>query len=164
MLRMWYGRRRRIRGVSELRQAHRGRMPALQPRAAAGLEFLSVLRSQYIGTEACAEAAARTVLAGKASGAPKLADGPIEAVRMLRVARTGAVKARTATLNTLRSVVITAPEPLRTQLRSLSSAQLVVACTRLRPDVTKLADRGQVDDLSSAGRLTYPDLANAAAD
>ena len=43
-----------------------------------------------------AEAAARTVLAGKASGAPKLADGPIEAIRMLRVARNGAVKARTA--------------------------------------------------------------------
>lgn len=56
-----------------------------------------------------AEAAARTVLAGKASGAPKLADGPIEAIRMLRVARNGAVKARTAALNTLRSMVITAP-------------------------------------------------------
>lgn len=39
------------------------------------------------------EAAARTVLAGKASGAPKLADGPIEAIRMLRIARNGAVKA-----------------------------------------------------------------------
>ncbi len=39
-----------------------------------------------------AEAAARTVLAGNASGAPKLATGPIEAIRMLRVARTGAVK------------------------------------------------------------------------
>ena len=38
-----------------------------------------------------AEAAARTVLAGEASGAPKLADGPIEAIRMLRVARLGAV-------------------------------------------------------------------------
>ena len=87
-----------------------------------------------------AEAAARTVLAGKASGAPKLADGPIEAIRMLRVARNGAVKARTAALNTLRSMVITAPEPLRTQLRSLSSAQLVAACARLRPDLANLAE------------------------
>ncbi|RFZ07172.1 Transposase IS116/IS110/IS902 family protein [Mycobacterium marinum] len=87
-----------------------------------------------------AEAAARTVLAGKASGAPKLADGPIEAIRMLRVTRNGAVQARTATLNTLRSLVITAPEPLRTQLRSLTSAQLVTACAHLRPDLTKLAD------------------------
>ena len=87
-----------------------------------------------------AEAAARTVLAGTASGAPKLADGPIEAIRMLRVARNGAVKARTAALNTLRSMVITAPEPLRTQLRSLSSNHLVAACARLRPDSTNLAE------------------------
>jgi hypothetical protein len=34
-----------------------------------------------------AEAAARTVLAGKDSGPPKLATGPIEAIRMIRVAR-----------------------------------------------------------------------------
>lgn len=87
-----------------------------------------------------AEAAARTVLAGKASGAPKLADGPIEAIRMLRVARNGAVKARTAALNTLRSMIITAPEPLRTHLRPLSSAQLVAACARLRPDPNNLPD------------------------
>jgi Transposase IS116/IS110/IS902 family len=59
---------------------------------------------------------------------------------MLRVARNGAVKARTAALNTLRSMVITAPEPLRTQLRSRSSAQLVAACARLRPDLTNLAE------------------------
>jgi transposase len=90
-----------------------------------------------------AEAAARTVLAGKASGAPKLADGPIEAIRMLRVARGGAVKARTAALNTLRSMVITAPESLRTQLRGLSSAQLVTACARLRPDISDLTDPTQ---------------------
>jgi len=87
-----------------------------------------------------AEAAARTVLAGTASGAPKLADGPIEAIRMLRVARTGAVKACTAARNTLRSMVITAPEPLRSQLRAMSSAQLVAAAARLRPDLENLAD------------------------
>jgi transposase len=87
-----------------------------------------------------AEAAARTVLAGKASGAPKLADGPIEAIRMLRVARIGAVKAKTAAINTLRSMLITAPETLRTQLHGLSAAQLVGVCARLRPDFANLAD------------------------
>lgn len=90
-----------------------------------------------------AEAAARTVLAGRASGAPKLADGPIEAIRMLRVARIDAVKARTAAVNTLRSMLITAPESLRTQLRGLSSAQLVAACARLRPDSSNLGDPAQ---------------------
>jgi len=87
-----------------------------------------------------AEAAARTVLAGKASGVPKLADGPIEAIRMLRVARIGAVKAKTAAMNTLRTMLITAPDSLRSQLHGLSPAQLVNACARLRPDLANLAD------------------------
>ena len=90
-----------------------------------------------------AEAAARTVLAGRASGAPKIADGPIEAVRMLRVARIGAVKAKTAAVNTLRAMLVTAPDTLRTQLQGLSPAQLVSACTKLRPDLTKLGDPAQ---------------------
>ncbi|MEB4029450.1 transposase, partial [Mycobacterium ulcerans] len=54
-----------------------------------------------------AEAAARTVLAGRASGASKLVDGPIEAIRMLRVARSDAVKAKTAAVNALRAMLIT---------------------------------------------------------
>jgi transposase len=87
-----------------------------------------------------AEAAARTALAGNASGAPKLATGPIEAIRMLRVARTGAVKAKTAASNTLLGLVITAPEPLRSQLRELSTSQLVDACLRFRPDTANLTD------------------------
>jgi transposase len=37
-------------------------------------------------------------------------------------------------------MVITAPEPLRSQLRTLSSAQLVAAAARLRPDLSNLAD------------------------
>lgn len=87
-----------------------------------------------------AEAAARTVLAGNASGAPKLATGPIEAIRMLRVARTGAIKAKTAATNTLQAVLVTAPEPLRSQLRHLSTTKLVAACLRLRPDMSSLHD------------------------
>jgi transposase len=80
-----------------------------------------------------AEAAARSVLAGNASGAPKLATGAIEAIRMLRVARTGAVKAKTAAANTLIGLLVTAPEPLRSQLRLLSTAKLIDTCLRLRP-------------------------------
>lgn len=87
-----------------------------------------------------AESAARTVLAGKASGAPKLATGPIEAIRMLRIARSGAVKAKTAACNTLLGLVVTAPEPLRSQLRELSTSKLIDACLRLRPDTAQLVD------------------------
>ncbi len=62
---------------------------------------------------------------------------------MLREARVGAVKARTAAPNTLRSTVITAPESLRTQLRGLSTSQLMAACARLRPDISDFADPTQ---------------------
>ncbi len=90
-----------------------------------------------------AEAAARAVLAGNANGAPKLATGTIEAIRTLRVARIAAVKAKTAATNTLIALVVTAPEPLRSQLRVSSTAKLVASCIRLRPDLDHLADPGR---------------------
>jgi transposase len=95
-----------------------------------------------------AEAAAPSVLAGNASGSPKLATGAIEAIRMLRVARTGAVKAKTAAANTLIGLLVTAPEPLRSQLRGLSTAKLIDTCLRLRPDLTDLADPVQAAQAS----------------
>lgn len=95
-----------------------------------------------------AEAAARTVLAGNASGTPKLATGPIEAIRMLRVARTGAIKAKTAAANTLLAVVVTAPEPLRSQLRAVSTTKLIDACLRFRPDTDNLHDPVQAAKFS----------------
>ena len=42
-----------------------------------------------------AEAAARAVLAGEASGVPKSADGTVGMIRALRAARRSAIKART---------------------------------------------------------------------
>jgi transposase len=42
-----------------------------------------------------AEAAARAVLAGEASGVPKSADGTVEMIRALRAARRSAIKSRT---------------------------------------------------------------------
>ena len=48
-------------------------------------------------------------LAGTASGAPKTRTGPVEAIRALRVARRGAVKARTAALNQLHGLLTSAP-------------------------------------------------------
>lgn len=102
------------------------------------------LRRQHGKSDALdAEAAARTVLAGKASGAPKLSTGPIEAIRALRTARVGALKAKTAATNTLMAMVVTAPEPLRSKLRDLSRLQLVAACIRLRPDTARMTDPTQ---------------------
>jgi transposase len=80
-----------------------------------------------------AEAAARAVLAGEATTAPKTASGAVEMLRVLRVARRSAVKAHTQAANQLASLVVTAPEPLRQQLRPLRPPQLVRTAARLRP-------------------------------
>jgi hypothetical protein len=72
-----------------------------------------------------AEAAARAVQAGTTLGQPKTADGPVEMLRALRLARSSAVKARTQAANLLHALVITAPDPLQAQLRGLPLAKLV---------------------------------------
>lgn len=91
-----------------------------------------------------AEAAARAVLAGTARVVPKRADGPVEAVRALRIARLGAIKAKTAATNTLRSMIITAPEPLRAQLPAAGLPNKIIdTCARLRPDTEHLDDPTQ---------------------
>jgi transposase len=80
-----------------------------------------------------AEAAARAVQAGAALGRPKSTDGQVEMLRALRVARRSAVKARTQAANQLHALVITAPDPLRGELRGLGLAGLVARAARLRP-------------------------------
>jgi transposase len=84
--------------------------------------------------------AARAALSGQASGTPKTRTGPVEAIRALRVARRGAVKARTAALNQLHGLVAAAPEILRAELVALPTAALVAACAALTADDTRMSD------------------------
>jgi len=86
-----------------------------------------------------AYAAAEAVASGRASGTPKTRDGRVESIRLLRVTRNGAVKARTQAINQLRDMLVTAPAQLREQLRHLSTAALVDRCAHLRP-AADLAD------------------------
>ena len=67
-----------------------------------------------------AEAAARAALCGKAAAVPKSGDGPFEAIRMLRLVRRSAVKARTQAANQIHSVLVTAPEPEKAQLADMN--------------------------------------------
>ncbi len=90
--------------------------------------------------------AARAVQAGDANGQPRGNDGDVEALRAIRIAHRSAHKARTQAINQLRALVVTAPEQLRDQLRSLSALELVRTASRFRPsdstnDVTKVAMR-----------------------
>jgi len=80
-----------------------------------------------------AEAAARAVQAGVALGRPKTTDGQVEMLRAVRVVRSSAVKARTQAANQLHALVITAPDPLRSELRGLGLARLVARAAKFRP-------------------------------
>ena len=80
-----------------------------------------------------AEAAARAVLSAEAAGSPKAGDDLVEMIRLLRVARGTAIKARTQAINALRSLLVTAPPELREQLRALSTSRLVGKAAQLRP-------------------------------
>lgn len=76
--------------------------------------------------------AARAAQGGDALGDAKTRDGNIEAMRVLRVARCSARKARTQTLNQMRSLIATAPDDLRGELRNLNVYRLLERCTVYR--------------------------------
>jgi transposase len=77
--------------------------------------------------------AARSAQSGEAAGDAKTRDGNVEAMRVLRVARNSARKARTQTLNQMRSLVSTAPESIRTELRNLTVYRLLECASAYRP-------------------------------
>jgi transposase len=80
-----------------------------------------------------AEAAARAVLAGVATAIPKAGDGTVELIRVLKVARDTAVRARSQALITLKTLVVTAPATLREELGGLADTPLVRRCAGFRP-------------------------------
>jgi transposase len=82
-----------------------------------------------------AEMAARSVQSGVATGTPKAADGSTEMIRMLKVARDSAVKARTQSLNQMKSLLVTGPAELRESIRGLSTPRLLDRCSAFRPGV-----------------------------
>jgi transposase len=98
-----------------------------------------------------AVSAARAAFAGDALGAPKTRDGMVEAIRVLRLARTSATRDRTRALNQMRALVTTAPDELRAQLRALTIPRLVRAAAGLRP-----AGR---TDVTNANRVALKTLA-----
>lgn len=81
-----------------------------------------------------AEAAARAALSGTRTATPKARTGPVEALRNLRVARRSAISQRADCIRRMKTLIITAPDPLRDQLRALTVTQLLTTCTALRPD------------------------------
>jgi transposase len=85
-----------------------------------------------------AEQAARAVLATTARSVPKTKAGPVEVIRILRIARSTAVKARTQAMNAIHAIVVSAPDVLREDLIQLRGRALITGCAHLRPETTKL--------------------------
>ena len=109
--------------------------------SAAGVEVVEVNRpdrsqrrrrgkSDVLDAAAAAEAA-RT---GNRIAIPKSRDGQVEALRVLRLTRASAVKARTKAFQQLDQMLVTGPERLRDQLRDLPKMRLIRCCAAWRPE------------------------------
>src|SRR6476659_5476723 len=77
--------------------------------------------------------AARAALSGRASGIAKSADGDVEAIRVLLVARRSSRNVRIKYLNQIRHLGFTAPDELRERLRDVPADQLARTAASLRP-------------------------------
>jgi transposase len=90
-----------------------------------------------------AEAAARAALGRVRTGIPKVRDGKVEALRNLRVARRSAVDQRADCQRRIKTMIVTAPDHLRAQLRGLPKRKLLNTCAAMRPDTEHVADPTQ---------------------
>lgn len=96
--------------------------------------------------------AARSVLAQERPATPR-AGGERQALQALVAAREGAVNAKRAGLCQLRDLLITTPEPLRSELRPLTRARLLQRLAATRPQGRQDAElRGNMLALRSIAR------------
>jgi transposase len=97
-------------------------------------------------------AAARAVQSGEASATPKSHDGPVEALRALKMVQRSARKARTQALNQLHALILTAPPELRARLRGRNTRTLIATCAAFRVGADD-------DSLAAITRLSMRELA-----
>ncbi|MEZ5371659.1 MAG: IS110 family transposase [Microthrixaceae bacterium] len=102
-----------------------------------------------------AYAAARAAASGRASGIPKARTGDVESVRVLRVARTSAIRDRAKALTRLKALRVSAPDALRAQLADLNNTKLVATCARLRP----ARHGGRLADTTAATKRSMASIA-----
>ncbi len=97
--------------------------------------------------------AAHAAFSGARTVTPKSRDGMIEALRVLKTCRKTAISARRVALQMIQTNIVSAPDHLREQLRSMSRMQLIRTLAAWRPD---LSDGGNV---TSAYRIALKSLA-----
>jgi transposase len=79
-----------------------------------------------------AYSAARTALAGDGLATPK--DDTTAGLRALHIARRSAVKHRTAAINQIKAMVVSAPDTVREKYRGLTTLRMIEAIARCHPD------------------------------
>jgi len=78
-----------------------------------------------------AQAAAQAVLSGRATATAKTGDGPVEMLRMFKLAKGSAIKSRTQAVNQLKAVLVAADPAVRDGLSGLSNPILIRQCAQL---------------------------------
>jgi hypothetical protein len=86
-----------------------------------------------LGDPIDAEAAARAILAGTATGMSKSGDDRVEMIRFFKLARDSAVKSQTQAVNQLKAVIVTAPPELREAPHGLTRLALLERYAAARP-------------------------------
>jgi transposase len=81
-----------------------------------------------------AEAAARAALSGRATARAKTADGPVEMIRVFKLAKASAIKSRTQAINQLKAVLVSATPQLRESMSGLRNPALIRRCAALSTD------------------------------
>ena len=79
-----------------------------------------------------AYSAARTALAGDGLATPK--DDATSGLRALHIARRSAVKHRTAVINQIKAMLVSAPDSVRERYSGLTTLRIIEAIARCRPD------------------------------
>ena len=87
-----------------------------------------------------AENAAHAAFAGIRTVTPKTRDGMVESLRVLKVCRKTAIAARRVALQMIQTQIVSAPEELRDQLRSMTRMQLIRTLASSRPDLSGYRD------------------------
>lgn len=97
--------------------------------------------------------AARAAQSGRANAVPK--NEQIEPVRALHNARHSAVKARTAAINQIHSMLITAPEVIRTKYAALKLVSMLTALVEASTWPSESHDEGVLIALSSIAQRVH---------
>jgi transposase len=106
----------------------------------AGMRVLEVARASYSerrlhgkSDPLDARQAALSVVAGRGLAEPKQRDGDVESMRVLLAERSSATKARTASINQIHGLLVSAPEAVRQDFRRFDGDKLIAALARTRP-------------------------------